>query len=82
VIVAVVGVIVVAAGIAWYAGEAHFRSCVAEAEAVTPVTERTQEATGPPPLPWEEPRVTEPQTYTHGLKARRLAVGECSRWPF
>jgi len=67
--VAVVLAVVGLALLAWDAGEAHYQSCVAHAEATTPDIARVGRLPlgGPPPP-------------SNGARLR--AVGDCSRLPF
>jgi hypothetical protein len=68
--VAVVLAVVALALLAWDAGEAHYQSCVARAEATTPSIAR-------PPAKID---LLNPQNTSNGARLR--AVRACSRLPF
>jgi hypothetical protein len=62
--------LVLAAAIAWDAGERHYDNCVHKAEARTPI--RTVQSGS----------IIGPRQTVMGLAARRRAVDGCSRLPF
>jgi hypothetical protein len=68
--VALVLAVIAVALLAWSAGEAHYQSCVARAEAITPEIAR-------PPAKID---LLDPQNTSNGARLR--AVDDCSRLPF
>jgi hypothetical protein len=71
--VAVVLAVAALALLAWSACEAHYQSCVARAEAITPEIARPSTA----PLPLDQPP---PRAVSNGARLR--AIDSCSRLPF
>ena len=89
----IAAIVVLAATVAWFAGEQYYDNCVSEAKAAYPVLEASGGSNDPPRFgDTDEPRfgggtdpnpgASAPEFSEARLRQRRTALDDCSRLPF